>query len=71
MSELITKTGMDPSKGQSTPMPRREPAGDVQPDENDIDPRTAGGQPQEKVEDRPNVSTVTPEDYPEADRNKG
>lgn len=27
-----------------------------------------GGQPQEPVEDRPNVGTVTPEDYPEEDR---
>ena len=27
-----------------------------------------GGQPPEPVEDRPNVGTVTPEDYPEKDR---
>ncbi|WP_162887998.1 hypothetical protein [Sphingomonas mesophila] len=28
-------------------------------------PDTPGGQPQERVEDRPDVGTVTPEDYPE------
>jgi hypothetical protein len=27
-----------------------------------------GGLPQEKVEDRPNVGTVRPEDYPEQER---
>lgn len=27
---------------------------------------TPGGLPQEKVEDRPNVGTVTPEEYPDA-----
>ena len=31
---------------------------------------TPGGNDQEAVEDRPNVSTVTPEDYP-ADERKG
>ena len=71
MSQLITKTGLDPSKGQSEDMPRRGPAGDVQPDENDIDPRARPGKPQEKVEDRPNVGTVTPEDYPKSERNTG
>jgi len=45
--------------------PRRGPLGDVIPDENGPDPRTPGGQPVEKVENRPNVSTVKPEDYPE------
>ena len=29
---------------------------------------TPGGLPQEKVEDRPNVGTVTPDDYPEAEK---
>ena len=33
--------------------------------------RTPGGQLQEDVEDRPSVSTVTPEDYPEDQRAKG
>lgn len=32
---------------------------------------TPGGQPAEDVEDRPNVSTVTPEDYPVDQRAKG
>ena len=30
-----------------------------------------GGQPSEKVEDRPNVSTVKPEDYPLDQRARG
>lgn len=41
---------------------RKGPLGDVRPDENDPDPRTRGGQPPEKVEDRPAVGTVKPED---------
>jgi hypothetical protein len=32
---------------------------------------TPGGQPAEDVEDRPNVSTVTPEDYPLDQRARG
>lgn len=44
------------------------PFGDVRPDAPSADPRTKGSRPQEKVEDRENVSTVTPEDYPAADR---
>lgn len=32
---------------------------------------TPGGQPVEKVEDRPNVGSVTPEDYPSDQRAKG
>ncbi|WP_186729246.1 hypothetical protein [Sphingomonas panacisoli] len=32
---------------------------------------TPGGQPVEKVEDRPNVGTVKPEDYPHDQRAKG
>ena len=34
----------------------------------DDDAETPGGQPQEKVSDRPNVSTVKPEDYPKEHR---
>lgn len=37
-------------------------------DTRDIDsdqPDTPGGQPQERVEDRPHVGTVTPQDYPD------
>lgn len=44
------------------------PAGDVIP-ERGPDPRTPGGLPQQKVEDRPNVGTVKPDDYP-ADQRK-
>jgi hypothetical protein len=46
---------------------RRGPLGDARPDGNasrDITPSL----PQEKPEDRDNVSIVTPEDYPLADR---
>jgi hypothetical protein len=31
---------------------------------------TPGGQPQEDVEDRPNVSQVSPEDYPKEQRER-
>lgn len=34
----------------------------------DGDEETPGGQPPEKVSDRPNVSTVKPEDYPAEQR---
>jgi hypothetical protein len=47
---------------------RRGPFGDARPDKTPNDPRTGGSRPQEKVEDRENVSTVTPESYPAADR---
>ncbi|MEZ0496149.1 hypothetical protein [Sphingomonas sp. IW22] len=30
-----------------------------------------GGQPQERPEDRPNVGSTTPDDYPASDRAKG
>jgi|GEM_PF-1723844 hypothetical protein len=46
----------------------RGPLGDARPDAARDDNRTGGGQPQEKVEDRPVVGTVEPEDYPAADR---
>lgn len=62
------ENGLDPAAGQDEEMPRRGPAGDVRPSQDDPDPRTRGGQPQEEVEDRPVVGTVKPEDYPEADR---
>ena len=60
--------GPDEHGRQTDDMPRRGPAGAARPNDEDPDPRTRGGQPQEGVEDRPSVSTVTPEDYPEADR---
>lgn len=46
----------------------RGPFGDALPDKTDVDPRTGGSLPQEKVEDRKNVSIVSPEDYPAEDR---
>ena len=50
--------------------PRKGPLGDTMP--NPDDPvATPGGQKQEKVEDRPVVGTVKPEDYPPAQRAKG
>ncbi|MBE1529489.1 hypothetical protein GGC65_003945 [Sphingopyxis sp. OAS728] len=45
----------------------RGPLGDARPDGAERAP-TPGGQPQEKVEDRENVGTVKPEDYPLGDR---
>lgn len=62
------ENGLDPENGQSKEVPRRGPAGDVQPSADDFDPRTRGGSRQEDVENRPSVGTVTPEDYPKADR---
>ena len=38
----------------------RTPLGDARPDNTKNDPRTGGSLPQEDVEERPNVSTVTP-----------
>lgn len=38
--------------------------GDARPDADGPEAPTAGGQRQERVEKRPNVSTVKPEDYP-------
>jgi hypothetical protein len=46
-------------------LPRRGPLGDVIPDREGPNSRTPGGQTPEKVEDRPNVGIVKPEDYPE------
>ena len=50
--------------------PRRGPLGDARPSVDDRAP-TRGGQAPEDVEDRPNVGTVKPEDYPEDQRAKG
>lgn len=60
--------GLDPDAKQTEQTPRRGPAGDARPNAQDPDPRTRGGQPQEDVEHRPSVGTVSPEDYPEDDR---
>lgn len=46
----------------------RGPFGDARPDNKKNDPRANPSLPQEDVENRENVSTVTPEDYPAADR---
>lgn len=42
--------------------------GDARPGNVKDDPRANPSLPQEKVDDRENVSTVSPEDYPLADR---
>lgn len=49
-----------PKKGEAD----KGPLGDVQPHKDDPPKTTPGGQNPEDVEDRPNVSTVKPEDYP-------
>ena len=46
----------------------RGPLGDALPGREKEDPRTTGGQDQERVEDNPAVGQVKPEDYPEKDR---
>lgn len=53
--------------------PRKDPDprgafGDARPGNERADNRTNGSLPQEKVEDRPSVSTAKPEDYPAKDR---
>lgn len=47
------------------PEKERGPLGDARPDATKDDPTTRGGQPPEKPEDRPNVGSVKPEDYPD------
>lgn len=42
----------------------RGPLGDARPGAGKGGSPTKGGQPPEKVEDRPSVGTVKPEDYP-------
>ncbi len=46
----------------------RGPFGDARPDNTLDDPRANRSLPQADVEDRENVSTVTPGDYPFCDR---
>ena len=46
----------------------RGPFGDARPGNEKADNRTKGSLPQEKVDDRPAVSSVVPEDYPAQDR---
>ncbi|ATE65131.1 hypothetical protein [Rhizorhabdus dicambivorans] len=59
---------LDPEARQTEDIPRRGPAGDGRPNQQDPDPRTRGGKPQEDVADRPVVGQVRPEDYPAEDR---
>ena len=47
---------------------RRGTLGDARPNFDGPDPRTGGSTRPEPVENRPNVSTVKPEDYPLEDR---
>lgn len=54
-------------KGKVTGMDHG-PYGDARPDNVTDDPRANRSLPQEDVDDRENVSTVTPEYYPIADR---
>lgn len=54
-------------KGKATEMDVC-PFGDARLDNVKDDPRANRSLPQEDVDDRENVSTVTPEDYPIADR---
>lgn len=61
----VSSAAGDKDTGGKDKRPARGPLGDVLPDRPGPDPRTRGGQPQEDVEDRPNVGTVKPEDYPE------
>ena len=50
--------------------PRTGPLGDTMPKPDDPAP-TRGGQKPEKVEDRPVVGIVTPDDYPDDQKAKG
>ncbi|MBA2934453.1 hypothetical protein HZF05_10125 [Sphingomonas sp. CGMCC 1.13654] len=57
-----TRPGIDETqKGR----PQHGPAGDARPNPDGADPRARPGQKPEKVEDRPTVSQVKPEDYPD------
>ena len=47
---------------------RRGPLGDARPGATDENIKTPGSLPPEKVEDRENVGSVRPEDYPREDR---
>lgn len=49
----------------------RGPLGDARPDATDENIKTPGSLPPEKVEDRENVGTVKPENYPREDRAAG
>ncbi len=57
-----------PDQAPKVPEMDRNILGDARPDNQKDDPRANRSLPQEDVEDRENVSTVKPEDYPLADR---
>ncbi|MBV9841958.1 MAG: hypothetical protein JOY99_10625 [Sphingomonadaceae bacterium] len=61
MSE-ITKTSIDRAQADR---PQRGAEGDSRPNPDGPDPRARRGQPPEKVEDRPSVGQVEPDDYPD------
>ncbi len=59
--------GPDPAHPSETP---RGALGDARPDEHH-DPRAGGGQKPEKIEDRPMVGEVNPDEYPAKERRDG
>lgn len=56
---------------QSNPENPRGDLGDARPDAADPHVQKESGQKPEKLEDRPMVGSVKPEDYPEDQRAKG
>lgn len=66
-----THEALEPSTKPRNASQKRGPLGDVIPEENEPDPRTGGARPQEKVEDRPEVSEVDSDDYPDDFKAKG
>jgi hypothetical protein len=59
--------GADPSEDIREQNPGETTTADLT-DEGEEDEDTPGSNKQEDVEDRPNVGTVKPEDYPEEER---
>lgn len=62
---------MERKEIEMTDIVPRGPSGDARPDATDESRKTSGSLPPEKVEDRDNVGTVRPEDYPLEDRAAG
>ena len=56
---------------ESDPEIPRGPLGDARPDAADPHVQNDSAQKPEKIEDRPMVSSVKPEDYPKDQRAKG
>ena len=65
------KAGRSRHSEEGEPQEQKGPLGDVLPGRSSVDPRVRPGKSPEKVEDRPNVGTTTPEAYPENERNSG